>query len=1176
MDTPDTIQDEQLLTVLVKKRLVTRTAIEPLIQQQQVDYEQALKQINGHRYTIVPEKRILLVRDWQKDEIRKEIPLAFGAEDAEPLDTSGWVKSENAALLVNPIAGTSEGFLTWGTEPPSLVVTPTMAYLCPLDPLTTPILGLTQQLSYPGLHRGAAPHTAYDLYVGPDYSQLFIVDREAGQLLIFSTRKQQITDKVPIRLEGSKQSLNLAFDRAKNRIFLTDNQSFILYILNLESLYLEKLDIGLGGNALGNLVLAPDGKHLFVLTIKPQVKLLYFHLATKTIAKTILLKGDLFSAGQGEPQDLMVLTPDHKHLLMMTYLDEPNPFTPLVTVISTEEVKTIRRYTIKDHTKPTLFAFPYTNTIQDYQKSLSQLLLEKGLITHQTLEQVQQEMGVVDLDDPNGPVEGQGKVPTLEPLAADPIALAPADALPIIEAALFNKFYRLTEIDLTTYPDERQRVQMEAERARTLIETHDSVEILLTDILSEHTLEMVISRQEILMLMEKAALEKQTVAVVPTQCPNCLQPLDSWDCPACGLELESPERALKKQKSSLLPLANLPQFHLLLADPKRNRLLILDPNRTLDWELDAEKMPSSNPWGALQLPNKNILVVDRDDSQVYECGPSGSVKWVLEQDRSTELELNRPVKVTYFKDQDKEQILIVDQGNHRVLMVDRDGMIHWEYGMQGIAGSQDHYLCYPSDVQLTHTGTFLIADTGNDRIIEIQEQTVIRIFGTELGLSAPISAQRLLNEHTLIVDSSNYRVLELDPDGDVAMECFYYKEEMGEDMRMDGPILVIRGEKQNLILMDEDKIIELIPAKHRLVWSTLTTHLARRIEIKQDNDQKAEQYAQSFYQYKMPTMDEVLERLRERQRSGNFDYSALGAKILENFTRLLEVRRVLDSKRAQRSKVKNYGTASLAKVPIYCIDKINHHILKVDRTGKVLWHFGTQRENKLLRPNHITETDNSILIADTGNRRVLEVDLISQYVTLSIGSKESRLLAQPRSAFRTLSGHILVADEGNRRLAEFNAQGKLIWEFKNITQVVSPYYAAELGTGSILFVDWALQMVKEIARDGTVLWSYGQSRRMGRESNQLAGPEYAVRLAAGSTLIADTQNNRVLEVAPNRAILREFTGTPELELTHPNYCKRLPDGHTLIAFDNDRQLLEVDKVGKPCWHFELGNNPLMV
>ena len=1151
--------EEKVLNALVRRGWVDQTSLDELQHQQEIKLEQARSLVAGTIYAIHPAKGMLIVIDALSGETLREVPLGNAAEGKAALPKPASLR------FIDPENGARGEALDWRPDPLyGLLVTDDECFLYPPHPLKAGALARSDRCLYPGI---PAQHSVFDLYYEPERRQLLIVDREAGDLRIFDTQSHQLGERIQIRPQGAKKAINLAIDGKRRRVLMTDNQSHMLYVLDLGTHHLDRIDIGMSGFALGNLALSPDGQHFYLLTLKPSVGLLYIHLPTSELIRQIAIKGELFSNGQHDFQDLLQLTPNQQHLLLMTYLDEPEPFTPIITVISTEKVKTLQRYALKDGAKPGLLAFAWHNALLDPQPTVLERLLAKGLITSQQL----QSLEVVDLDDPDGPDHGQGKVPTLAPQEAEKISLSPELAAPVIVAALSDKLYQQTAIDAAHHPEALMTLEAVTEHVRQFLETHDSVEINLT--VSGQHFNALITRQEILIQLEKMARARRPDVSPPASCPACGMALGSWDCSACDFELESPKRAARKAKCSLTPSAYVPQFSLLLADPKRHRLVMLDQNRTLEWQLEAGKLPCASPWSVQWLPNKHLLVLDKAGSQVYECTPTGQVKWRLDQKLSPELQLCQPVKVSFFADQTRELILIVDQGHHRVLAVDRAGKIHWKYGTKGRSGSQPGLLFEPSDLQWTFTGTCLIADTGNHRVIEVSltDGSVIRIFGPELGLLTPTFAQRLLNHNTLIVDAGNYRVIELDENGDPVNECFYYKEEMGEAMRIDRPIHAIRGEKKNILLIDEDKMIELLPHKRRLIWSSLLEHLAHRVEIQDQGHEAGEQYASSFYQYRMPSMEQIIEMLKHREEQAG----GLAKRLMDNFNRLLEIRRELDFQRAERSKVRYFHHPQLLDLPIWCVDRTHRMVYQLNRDGKPIWYYGSETEQRLLRPSHITQTETSLLIADTSNQRIIEVDLASRQIVLALGDKDSKLLNQPRSAFRTLAGNTLIADQTNRRLVELNAEGEVVWEFKNPVRISGPYFAAEQGTGTILYTDWVLQVVQEIRRDGTVIWTYGQSRRVGDGPNQLSCPEYAVRLPAGSTLIADSGNNRVLEVAPNRSILWQFSQSDDFPLDKPCYCKRLSDGNTLIAYDNYRQIVEVDKRGTPSWHFKLGNAPLL-
>lgn len=1179
-------QEQLLIEKLIAKGIVTPEVVSRLLEEQQTRLQEIQQDLAGHIFAVNPWQRRLLIQDLITGEKIQEIDLS--ADSGREALTAPNESERFCIALLNPDHVSPESYGLWQAHPLyGLALTAEKAFVWPVELSASEQLWLTNHCYCPHSNK-----YTYDLFLSPDLSLLLIADRQCGTVKILDTETLQILTTLTIRPQGLQKAINIAF--STHGVWLTDNQSSMLFHFDVEHFQLNKYDIGLSGYALGNLAISPDEEHLFLLTVKPTGSLLYLDLNSFELLKEIPLKGELLSTSQARPYDLLTFMPAHDHLLLMTCVQDQEEQKPLLTVVDGHKAKVIQRYSLQNQEIPSLLVIPEPNPLRACQKSALQLLLEKNIVTPQILANLQ----VVDLDAPNAPDQGQGAVPTLTAQEANPIELPQDVVHPLIVSYLHQKIYLQTEIDFKQFPESWALLEQKAEEIRLFLETHDKAEFSLQTLLSPAILEQIlaersglssamvqafskylqelqllVTRQEILGLIEQQRQALIATESPPEQCPQCGSSLDSWDCSVCGYELENNERRHKKEHSSLTPISYAFAGHLPLADPQRQRVLVLDQHRTLDWVLTADKLGEIQPWDMLWLPNKNLLVLDRDHSQLYELGPSGQIKWTLPQDTPAS-QLSFPVKISYIQQNEKELFLIVDQGNHRVVALDRQGQVYWQYGVQGVSGEADSYLDMPFDLQWTHAQTALITDSGNHRVLEIdlKSSQILHCFGPELGLAGPVFAQRLYNDSYLIVDAGNYRVLLLDPQGELLNECLYFRDDLGENMRIDMPIRVIRGDRQNLVLMDEDKIIELRPDKHRLIWSSLLEHLPRRIEIVNDPQETSARYSQSFFQYRMFSVAELVVRMRKRSQG---DLADLNAKLMEKFNQLLEIKREMDSRRAERAKVKDHRRGPLLDIPIWCLDRTHHQIIQINRQGRPLWYFGQDTEHRLQRPWQISETEDSILIADTGNQRVLEVLKHNGQVVVSIGGKTERILNQPRSATRTLAGNILVADQGNRRLVEFNAHGEVVWEFKNLVHIVSPYFAMEQGTGTILYADWALQMVKEIRRDGNLLWAYGQSRRVGRGPNQLSSPEFAVRLPSGSTLIADTHNDRVIEVSPHQQILWEYCGTEQEPLNKPCFCRRLADGHTLIASDNYRVLTEVDENGFICWSFELGSQPLL-
>lgn len=1187
----DEISEAELINFLAQKGGFDQDSITQLISEQKTNFNQAKQIIAGHLYTIDESSRTLYIKDSLTLQDIKEVPLT---DSSDPINSGDWSNWSSSYSLTNLEEGLREGLLEQKSDLDGLVVTKMMSYIYHNDPSNEEILGISRNWYNPKVHEGNSPNTLFDMFLSDDRKYLCIADREAGSLTVLSPQSNQVQGVVKVRTPGSKRALNITFDTNNNIAYLTDNQSFILYRLNMETLYLEKLDTGLAGYALGNIALSPDGENLYMLTLKPEQSLKYFNLEQMAFVKEFKMKGELYTQGKNNPVDLLFLTPYKTHLLFMTYIDEPEPFTPVITIIDTEAVKTTKRYSIKDNSQPITLVFSEENPTLEYKKSTLELLIEKGITTPQGIQEAYKEIQknrdnlrkaealakinetVIDLDGPDAPEEGQGKVPTLGPVETKTVQLNPETAEAAILEILTEKLYQRFEITLDRHEEELERFKQEASKIRVFLQNHDSQEVSLENIIGEYKLSTLVVRQEVLNIIEthaiRKAIEEKKKLQPPSNCPGCdAKLMAKWDCSSCGMEVDSPPRIKKKAMSSVAPITNLAQFHIQFADPARGRLVMLDANKTLDWDLNPDKLNGIIPFDTLWLANKNLLVLDSQAGQLFECGPSGKIKW----ESSPEVDLNQPVKVTYFENEEENFFIVVDQGNHRVVSFDRDSTVLWSYGQKGVASADKRHLNTPSDIQRTYDGTYLITDTGNDRVIEIEGNNIIRSWGQNQGLVSPAYAERLTNGDTLIVDAGNYRVLQINSDKEVIAECFYFKEEMGSEMRIDRPTRVIRGQKKNLIIMDEERIMEVLPEKQRLIWSSLIEHLAKRLDIKGDDLDVQEQYSKSFYQHKLPDMNDMLKRLKDSNKLASS--AGLAQKLMENLNKLVETRRELDLLRAEQTTVKMAEGVKLQPIPIYSVDRTYHQVVQIDRKGTPQWYFCNHPNYPLLRPAHVTQTENSLLIADNGNKRILEVNKETKEVMLCIGSKTDRKLNQPRSAFRMLSGNTLVADQGNRRLVEFDSEGNEIWEFKNPREVSSPYYAMELGTGNILFVDNALQMVKEITKKGQVIWAYGQSRRVGKGPNQLSSPEYAFRLPNGATLIADARNNRVIEVAPTLKILWGFRVSRDktYELESPTFCQRLAGGNTLIAHDNYRKLVEVDRKGHVRWEFELGQKALI-
>jgi hypothetical protein len=103
-----------------------------------------------------------------------------------------------------------------------------------------------------------------------------------------------------------------------------------------------------------------------------------------------------------------------------------------------------------------------------------------------------------------------------------------------------------------------------------------------------------------------------------------------------------------------------------------------------------------------------------------------------------------------------------------VIEVNREGEIVWQYGTLKNPGNGPHQLMYPERAIRLINGNTLIIDTRNHRLLEVDPAGgIFWQFGglnsekSHKKISNPTAAYRLDNGHTMIVHSGNRQVLEV-------------------------------------------------------------------------------------------------------------------------------------------------------------------------------------------------------------------------------------------------------------------------------------------------------------------------------------------------------------------------------------------------------------------------------
>ncbi len=116
-------------------------------------------------------------------------------------------------------------------------------------------------------------------------------------------------------------------------------------------------------------------------------------------------------------------------------------------------------------------------------------------------------------------------------------------------------------------------------------------------------------------------------------------------------------------------------------------------------------------------------------------------------------------------------VLITDQGNNRIIEVNYDKNIAWQYpGTDTNAADQ---LNGPNSAEWLANGHILIADQGNGRALEVTtNDEIVKTFTAGGTVNILAFASRLPNGDTLITDAGNARIVEVNAEDHVVWQYF--------------------------------------------------------------------------------------------------------------------------------------------------------------------------------------------------------------------------------------------------------------------------------------------------------------------------------------------------------------------------------------------------------------------
>jgi len=173
------------------------------------------------------------------------------------------------------------------------------------------------------------------------------------------------------------------------------------------------------------------------------------------------------------------------------------------------------------------------------------------------------------------------------------------------------------------------------------------------------------------------------------------------------------------------------------------------------------------------------------------------------------------------------------------------------------------------------------------------------------------------------------------------------------------------------------------------------------------------------------------------------------------------------------------------------------------------------------------------MIAETGNRRIIEVDQDGKIVhetPITVDHPDSH--RDTRLVRKLDNGHYLAAHEGDGMVREYDESGKVVWSYK-LDLAGRPEQGGHDGHGTHVFS--------------------------------------AIRLRNGNTLIGGGDNNRVIEVNPAGSIVwsLDYNELPGIRLYWITTLQQLPNGNLIVgnthAGPENPQLIEITHDKKVVW-----------
>ncbi len=252
------------------------------------------------------------------------------------------------------------------------------------------------------------------------------------------------------------------------------------------------------------------------------------------------------------------------------------------------------------------------------------------------------------------------------------------------------------------------------------------------------------------------------------------------------------------------------------------------------------------------------------------------------------------------------------------------------------------------------------------------------------------------------------------------------------------------------------------------------------------------------------------------------------------------------------------------------------------KDNAVLYHhkIGTVHDLHLLDNNHLLTQD--------GYPNIIELDpatdtVVWSYHSAKQGGNEGKKI-EVHGYQRLANGDTMIAESGAARIIEVTPEGKIVKHFPLVVSEPHPHrdtrIVRKLEDGHYLVAHEGDEVLKEYDAEGKVVWEY-QVPLFGKEPANGHGPEAwggklfsALKRANGNYLIATGNGHSVLEVTPEKEIVwkLEQNEIPGVTLAWVTNLTELPNGNLIIgnchAGPENPQIIEITRDKELVWSFK--------